>query len=289
MLEVFKDYPAGYITANSQIIGPMSLGSFTNVLVMIHGTYSGVNITWEASMDMASWVGVQGVRSDAGTAELNSGALSSTVRAWDIYVGPFNFFRVRSTAFTSGAATIWMVADTSGADPAIVATLNGTVQVSGGQSGHSSATSVVPLMIGGQAKSAVDTTMADGDACYLTLTTGRQVVTKDFCGAELDWQYTSYVASTTTTAAAAKAAGAASVRNYVTAAQVQNTSATATVFQILDGATIIWQCNLTASMDKPVTVVFPTPLRGTAATALNYNFGAAGAAVLLNIQGFQNF
>lgn len=287
MLEIMRNTPAGAITGNGQTVGPLDIGGFTNILVMIQGTYTGVNIVWEASMDGAAWVGVQGVRSDAGTAELNSGSLGTTSRAWDIYVGPFNFFRVRSTAWTSGAATIWMVADNSGVDPVIVATVAGQSAVVG-TSSHSGNINTYPVCVGGQAKSAIDTTLVDGDASYLTLTTARQVVTKDFGSAENDLQVSGSVTTTGSAVAAFGAAGA-SIRNYVTGLQAQNISATATTLLIQDGATTIWQCNLPANMDKPINIVFPTPLKGTANTAMNHNFGTAGANVLLNIQGFKNF
>jgi hypothetical protein len=62
-------------------------------------------------------------------------------------------------------------------------------------------------------------------------------------------------------------AGAAGVRNYITSATFVNTSATATEIQIKDGTTIIWRGWLPAN--GGLTVTFPTPLRSTAATAIN--------------------
>jgi hypothetical protein len=42
-------------------------------------------------------------------------------------------------------------------------------------------------------------------------------------------------------------------------------------------------------MTLPVQLLFPTPLRGTAATALNYTAGTTGASVLLTVTGFNSY
>ena len=75
--------------------------------------------------------------------------------------------------------------------------------------------------------------------------------------------------------------------SYVTGVQVQNTSGVATPFLFQDGATTVWSITLPASMAMPVVVDFPTPVAGTAATALNVNCGTTGANVLCNVQGYQ--
>jgi hypothetical protein len=40
-------------------------------------------------------------------------------------------------------------------------------------------------------------------------------------------------------------------------------------------------------MALPAVIGFTTPLRGTAATALNVNCGTAAANLLVNVQGYQ--
>ena len=133
----------------------------------------------------------------------------------------------------------------------------------------------------------MDTTLIQGDVSDLAVTTGQQLLIKPFATSENDWQFTGTL--TTNVATAAKAAGAASIRNFVTSLTVQNTNATATTFLIQDGATTIWQVSLPASMTTPLHFTFTTPLRGTAATALNVNCGTTGASVLTNVQGYQSF
>ena len=102
----------------------------------------------------------------------------------------------------------------------------------------------------------------------------------------LSWLYSGVL--TTSASTAMRAAGAGQVRNYVTGFQFTNTSATATLVNILDGASVVWQGNAPASMTVPVVVSFPTPLRGTAATAMNVQCGTAAANVLVNAQGYQS-
>lgn len=143
-----------------------------------------------------------------------------------------------------------------------------------------------PFMMGGYVRTANGlTTLVANDMAKLTMTTGAALVQKPFSVPDADWQFSGTL--TTTTATAAKAAGAASIRNYVTAFQYQNTSATATTVIILDGASAIHTLYAPANMVAPAVMDFPTPLRGTAATALNVNCGTTGANVLVNLQGYQ--
>jgi hypothetical protein len=90
------------------------------------------------------------------------------------------------------------------------------------------------------------------------------------------------------TMASGTAAGTeASIRNYVTSIDVRNAHATvATEVVIKDGATVIWRQLLPAAMAAPVEIVFPTPLRGTAATAMNLACLTTGAQVYVNAQGY---
>ncbi len=157
--------------------------------------------------------------------------------------------------------------------------------------------------VGGQARNtsgAVPVLAATGlSANPTSVTTGRGVdlmatligalVNKPFSIPEADWQYAAASGgiTTTTTDVAIKAAAAAGVRNYVTSIDVRNAHATvATELVIKDGATVIWRQLLPAAMPAPVEITFPTPLRGTAATAMNVACVTTGAQVYLNAQGY---
>lgn len=110
---------------------------------------------------------------------------------------------------------------------------------------------------------------------------GKQII-QQYADPVNTWQ--TALALTTTTAAALKAAGAAGIRNYCTGVTVSNSSATTTLVTVLDGATVIWQAQVGAGVT--VVVPFETPLRGTAATALNANLGTAVTSVYVSAQGF---
>jgi hypothetical protein len=113
------------------------------------------------------------------------------------------------------------------------------------------------------------------------------LIEKPYGPADLDWQYAAPAGGIiTNTAVAVRAAQAAGTRNYVTAMQLRNTNAVATEFVILDGATIIWRGQLPANMAGAEDFNFPTPLRGTAATAINVQCLTTGAAVYANLQGY---
>ena len=178
-----------------------------------------------------------------------------------------------------------------GAQSVVTAGVNGVAAV-GGNVAISSAATANPLGIGGRVATALDTTLANADAASLMFTTASQAVVKAFGSAENDWQYVGILVNNTSTTA--KAAGAANIRNYVTGLHIVNTSSTvSTEVDILDGSTVIfrtWAPATTASLPiQAQTVTFSTPLKGTAATALNVQAVTTGANVLTNIQGYQSF
>lgn len=126
-------------------------------------------------------------------------------------------------------------------------------------------------------------------------TSGRQVV-RPYSVPELEWQASSgETALATTTVTALKTAGATGVRNYITGIQLYNNSATvSTLASILDGAsTVIWTGYLPATTAAlpvvPLNITFPTPLKGTAATAINIRLGTTASSVFYNAQGYQAY
>ena len=74
-------------------------------------------------------------------------------------------------------------------------------------------------------------------------------------------------AITNTADTAVIASGGAGVRNYVTGVTLVNSSATATVVELKDGSTVIWRGYAPANGTS--SAQFLTPLKGTAATAIN--------------------
>jgi hypothetical protein len=110
-----------------------------------------------------------------------------------------------------------------------------------------------------------------------------------FADPSKNWQFAGATGGiVNTTDVVAKAAAGAGLRNYVTGIQFKNASNVATDLVIKDGSTVIWRGHMGTDFDDPgmIGVVFQTPLKGTANTAINVACTVSGAAVYVNLQGF---
>ena len=142
-----------------------------------------------------------------------------------------------------------------------------------------------PVAVGIRASNANPTAMsATGDNVPILGTMLGAVVTKPYSLPEADWSYTGIL--TTAADTAAKAAAGVGLKNYVTGMQLQNTSATPTVFYVKDGTTVKHQISLPASMLTHVECTFQVPLQSTVNAIINVACGTAGANVLANLQGY---
>lgn len=108
------------------------------------------------------------------------------------------------------------------------------------------------------------------------------------------WTYasgTTGILSNTTVAVTFKAAAGAAVRNFVDSCQISTTAFTTSVpIAIRDGAggAVIWAANVpTQGFLTPLTIVFQTPLRGTANTLLEVVTTTANTtgSAMINCQG----
>ena len=131
-------------------------------------------------------------------------------------------------------------------------------------------------------------TSAGASADYATLDSdddGRVYVNP--FGASVDKFFTAVSASdiTNTTSTSVKAA-VASNRHYITSLSISNMHASVnTRVDVLDGATVIWQCAAAAN-GGGCTHTFPTPLRGSVNTAINCQNATTGAATRCAISGY---
>lgn len=211
---------------------------------------------------------------------------TSVITAAGLYNVPklARFMRLRvSTATTGGTTTVALTK--SFADFRSATSTANTPVV--GAAAHDAVISGNPERIAGRAVTANYTAVANGDVADIITTLVGAVIEKPFSIPEADWQYAALAGGIiNTTDVVVKAAAAAGIRNYVTAIQVRNTNAVATEFVIKDGATVIWRTQLPASMTDSQTVTFITPLKGTAATAVNVACITTGAAVYANLQGY---
>lgn len=262
-------------------------------------------ITFQVSNDGTTWNSVLAWPVAGAAAPVNS----TTASGHWLIPGIGRFFRAQITAYTSGIAVAVAVLRNQNAflpqsSPTIaanssvnVAQIGGTATVTAGVAGmlavggniaEDTAATSNPIICGGVARTALPaSTVIAGDAIRQTFSVSGQLVTKENAPADLDFFVNATV--TTATQTQLRAAQATGVRSNLTAVTYQNTNATATTLTIQDGATTLVTFSVPASMTEPRQLMFPTPLRGTAATALNYTAGTTGANVLLNVTGFSSY
>lgn len=105
-------YPVGNgdpVTGTVAAVGATvqcEVSNYGSVMLMVSGTFAGVNCSFEGSLDGTTWFAIQAARSNANTAETTTGALSAApAYAWEISTNAMKFVRVRATARTSGTQT----------------------------------------------------------------------------------------------------------------------------------------------------------------------------------------
>lgn len=160
-----------------------------------------------------------------------------------------------------------------------------------GTAAHSAASVGNPVRVGGRVATAADTTLADGDAADLRVTSGGDLVAKPYSIPETDWTYAAAGIVNTNVAVTIKAAAAAGLKNYLTGLDFTWEALTnATEVVIRDGAagTVLHRWHIGAGAAGEKSITFPTPLRGTAATLLEVcTLTASGAGALwVNAQGY---
>ena len=217
-------------------------------------------------------------------------AVSSASQTATLFTIPVfgRYFRLRmSTATPAGTTNVLLNSVTRLGGRGLV--VIGASQVQGATA-HDGVVSGNPVRVGGRAVTSNPTVSASGDAVDFIATLAGVQVAKPFSIPELEWSFASAAGGiTNTTDVAIRGAQAAGVRNYLTGISVQNASATvATEVVIKDGSTIIWRgwLGTSAALNSAVCVAFPSPLKSTAATAINVACITTGAAVYVNAQGY---
>lgn len=163
-----------------------------------------------------------------------------------------------------------------------------------GSQAHDSAGTASPVRVAARAHTTAQAAVTDGDVCNIVSTTVGAVTNKPFSIPELDWTYPAATGgiSNTTTAVTIKAAAAANIRNYITGIQISSDPlGAATELAVRDGAggAVLWRMKIgTAGVVNGISIEFPTPLRGTAATLLEIVTLSASitGGVFVNAQGY---
>lgn len=269
-------------------------------------TFTGT-VTFQVSNDGGSWNNVTAWAVGGAVAPVSA----ATIGGHWLIPAIGRFFRAVVTAYTSGMIVAVAVLRNQNAflpqsSPSVAIAANSSVNVAqiggtgpvtagvagmlavGGNIAEDTAATSNPLICGGVARTALPaSTVIAGDAIRQTFSVSGQLVTKENAPADLDFFVNATV--TTATQTQLRAAQATGIRTNVTSVTYQNTNATATTLTIQDGSTTLVTFSVPASMTEPRQLMFPTPLRGTAATALNYTAGTTGANVLLNVTGFSSY
>lgn len=303
--------------ANSSVSLTIPAGQ-NAVIVTVSGTYS---LSWsvDGTNDGTNWFLLAGSIPGVGVATLNSTAQDVRVNA-----AGCSAVRVRCVGYVSGTAnfvlraalgatgaitdpmpTISVVGlPTSLGQKTMATTLSvsiasdqsaipvsGPITVTGsatasGDVANDAADSGNPVKVGGVARSADVTNMTAGDrAQFMTDLQGRQIVMPYALPENLINGSTAAIVNTNgVDIIAAQAAG---VRIYCTSLSIINSSATVdTVVEIRDGtSTVVWRIFAKAG-GFGEAVSFPTPLRGTAATALRAYCITTAANVYVSAAGF---
>jgi len=160
----------------------------------------------------------------------------------------------------------------------------------------SAAGSVAPVITGGKARNAnITAVSATGDAVSQVMTMVGVSVVKPFSIPEADWAYVAAASGivNTTTAVTIKASAGAGLRNYITGIDLATDGAlgAATEVAIRDGASgpVLWRMKIgTGGLQAGRNIIFPSPIKGTAATLLEVVTLTASVtgAVYFNANGY---
>jgi hypothetical protein len=270
---------SGTPTAGSTVT--LSLTGATGFAIDVRGTFS-ATLTFQGTINGTDWFTLNAV--PAGNAA--NVALVSTSTAVGAWVGNGNGLqqvRVTATAYASGTATVTLRAmQAAGVTNAVsTGTSGGWFVTAFGTNIHGGNTDGKPIRLAGRGLTSNYTPLTNNLTADLVTTVVGALIQKPFSIPEHDWQFAQQL--TTSTPVSARAAQASGIRNYVTGAQFSNSGGSAIDVIVLDGVTGVWRATVPAS--GYVDAVFQSPLRTTAATALNVNLSGVGT-VNANLQGF---
>jgi hypothetical protein len=279
------------VTNTGQVAAPVQEINAATIFVALTGVTAGV-FNFEGSLDSTdgvngNWFPVTAVRTNSGIANIQEQLSATPAFAWQVNLACINYLRVRASSGTFGTAAFQIV--TSATDifeGLLAATVQGAIP-SGSNLGATQ-----PVFVGGRTTLANATARTDGQMSPFTMDGQGRLIVKPYSTNELDWQAFNANASPINTATVTTLKGAiATYRQYVTAIQLINTSATPgeIILQDATGTPVqMWHMWLPASMTMPLVVEFPTPLRtgsGTA-SAVNLNTLTAGMSIYWSVQGF---
>lgn len=276
---------SGSVTSAAVLFTQDMLG-YESITVQVISSGSSSTITYETSDDNTNWVSTAGLNVAAVGTSISA---TTSTSALGLRFGNFlRYFRARVSTYVSGTVSVVGHARKAPATNSLPAiTVTGTATV-GGVAAHDAAVSGSPVRIAGRALNANYTAVASGDVADMVTTLVGAVVQKPFSIPEHDWSYAAASGGEVGTGdIAVKASAGAGLRNYMTWLTAENVHATVdTEFVVKDGSTVIYRGFLKALGVAPLRITFPSPLKSTAATALNIANITTGSQVYFNCGGY---
>lgn len=236
--------------------------------------------------------GTVAVTDNAGSLTVDNGGTFAVQAAqsgtWTVQPGN----TANTTAWkVDGSAVTQPVSGTVTANPSsgTITTVTTVGTLTGGGVAHDGADSGNPVKVGMKAGTADITAVANNDRTDMRADTlGHQVIRPYALHENLVSGGTVGTPLTNTTSTSMIASAGAGRRNYITAITVTNAHATVgTVVQIRDGSggTILWE-GYAAPVGGGVAISFPTPLRGSAATAVHGVCVTTGSSTSISVSGY---
>lgn len=185
---------------------------------------------------------------------------------------------IKASAFPKNVVGNVSISASTSITPGVAATNLGKAEDAVAASGD---TGVFALAVRNDGTAAV--TSATGDYSQISVDAqGNQIISPYAAPTNLTRGVSAAI--TTTSSTQVIAAAGAGIRNNITSLQVLNSSATATIVNILDGATTVM--SLFAAANSSQSIALNAPIRGAANTAINAQCVTTGANVIVSAQGF---
>lgn len=266
---------------------------FESISLQYTSVGSGNVVTYESSEDNTNWVLSNGRVTTASAATATAITTATTAGKAPVTTESYQFpkvgryFRARVSTYSSGTVTVVGTLSKNSVAGIVASQVFGQVAHDGAVGGN-------PVRAAGRGLTTNYTAVSTGDTTDLITTLVGALIQRPYSIPEADWSYAAAASGivNTTTAVTIKAAGGAGLRNYITAVQIfADALGAATELAIRDGAggAVLWRVKInTAGILGGISISFPTPIFGTAATLLEVVTLTASVtgAVYFNAQGY---
>lgn len=295
----------GTVTNNATSI-TATVSQYSVVTVTFNGTYSGITMNFEASDDGGTtWYSVLGSLSSSTTSAVTSVALATNATSmYNVTLPGITNFRVRSSAYSSGTLNVGITAT---ADPMVfnvasgivgtppfnitqvagnsiaTAGVNGTLGV-GGNVATNVAIGTNPINLGAQAVSAENAAVTATRMVQLVADLAGKLIVMPYANKENLVKGSATTTGTSDTSVVASAGG--SLRNYITGGTVYNSGATTATITVKDGSGGSTLFTTIAPAGGGSNFTLPTPVFGTAATAVYFAAGSSSTTIGISLVGY---